>query len=280
MAEASRCKRWDFTLPYREEHDAMWIHKRLQSNATKYVFQKEQGEGGLVHWQGRVNLASKLAPTAANKAKLHNDVFLGNGHWSVTSAGVHPSAREFSYVMKELTRIDGPWTEADYEEPPVLTRQLHFFLQQEMHPWQKEVLEWCSEADDRKIRVIWDTVGNIGKSVFAEYLEYERMACELPPLRSMEDLMACVMCQKVYPCYLIDMPRAMKKDKLGEFYSGVECLKNGVAYDKRYAFKKRRFDRPMVIIFTNTLPQFDLLSADRWDVFKMLPDFSLERYVQ
>jgi hypothetical protein len=60
----------------------------------------------------------------------------------------------------------------------------------------------------------------------------------------MEDIMEFVMNFKAYPSYSVDMPRGMKKDKLGEFYSGLECLKNGYAYDKRYEGKRRRFDRP------------------------------------
>ena len=31
-------------------------------------------------------------------------------------------------------------------------------------------------------------------------------------------------------CYIIDMPRGLKKDKMGDFYSGVEELKNGCAF--------------------------------------------------
>lgn len=70
----------------------------------------------------------------------------------------------------------------------------------------------------------------------------------------------------------------MKKDKLGQFYAGLECLKNGYMYDKRYSFKRRRIDRPQIWVFTNTLPAWELMSMDRWQVYEMTADFRLEEY--
>ena len=65
------------------------------------------------------------------------------------------------------------------------------------------------------------------------------------------------------------MPRGMKKDRLGDFYAGIEVIKNGVAYDKRYAAKKIRFDRPRIIVFTNMMPNLDLMSKDRWALWEI-----------
>jgi hypothetical protein len=66
------------------------------------------------------------------------------------------------------------------------------------------------------------------------------------------------------------MPRGMKKDKLGDFYSGIEVIKNGVAYDKRYTAKKIRFNRPRIFVFTNTLPELNLMSKDRWVIWTII----------
>lgn len=108
-------------------------------------------------------------------------------------------------------------------------------------------------------------------------MEYEGLAYEVPPFRLMEDIMQCAMGVKAQKCYIIDMPRALKKDKLSEFYSGLECLKNGVCYDKRYSFKKRRMDRPQIAVFTNVEPCWAYMSLDRWEIYDMKPDFSLEK---
>ena len=154
--------------------------------------------------------------------------------------------------MKKDTRTRGPWKDDDEEK--VLTRQLRQFMTHERYEWQDQVVGMAREIDDRSIKLIYDTYGNAGKSILAEFMEYSGLAYEIPPFRLMEDLMQCVMSVKTYPAYLVDMPRGMKKDKLGEFYAGLECIKNGVAYDKRYNFRKKRFDRPQLIVFTNVLP--------------------------
>lgn len=267
---------FDFTIPLNDtwpDHNVVETH--LRKWCKKYAFQKEKGDTGYIHWQGRVSLIKKRRLGELKKAG-----FLQPGGWpTVTSATTYQNGDNF-YVLKEDTKLDGPWIDTDYEEPPVLTRQLKTFKKQEMYPWQSQVMEMAKELDDRSINLIYDTIGNSGKSIMCEYLEYHKLAYEIPPMRSMEDIMACCMCLKSQKCYLIDMPRGMKKDKLGEFYAGLESLKNGVCYDKRYSFKKRRMDRPQIIVFTNTLPKWDLMSTDRWELYTMQPDKKLYRDVR
>jgi hypothetical protein len=173
------------------------------------------------------------------------------------------------------TRVDGPWRDTD--EVKVLTRQLKQFMTYELYDWQKEIIGLTQSIDDRSIKLIYDQHGNNGKSMLCEFLEYRGLAYEVPPFRQMEDLMQCVMEIKTYPCYIVDMPRGMKKDKLSEFYAGLESIKNGIAYDKRYHFRKKRFDSPQVLVFTNVLPIMDLLSKDRWEIYEMTPEKSLRR---
>ena len=71
--------------------------------------------------------------------------------------------------------------------------------------------------DDRTIHLVYDPIGNAGKSIFCEWLEYHGHAYEIPPFRAMEDIMQCVMSIKTQKAFIIDMPRAMKKDKLENF---------------------------------------------------------------
>lgn len=256
--------------------DGAELMKALSQWFKKWVFQKEKGESGYVHWQGRGSLIK--AKRLPELAKAAAEYFPGV-HWSITTTGVH-EGQNFNYVMKADSRVDGPWTDKDHEEPPVLTRQLKEFMERGIEfGWHKQVLEICDTNDNRAITVILDEEGDSCKSLFAEYLEYEGKAWEVPPFRQMEDISQCVMSIKAKKCYLIDMPRGMKKDRLGEFYSGLECLKNGVCWDKRYSFKKRRMDRPQVVVFTNMLPCMKLLSKDRWNIYEMQKDKSLLRKV-
>lgn len=195
------------------------------------------------------------------------------GHFSVTSTA---ASKTFNYVMKADTRIDGPWRDDEMEEQPEMTMQLELFQRNPLDPWMQTVVDMSQQFCMRTINVIYDTRGNNGKSMLCEYMEYHKKAIEIPAFRMMEDIMQCVMSQKPSKCYLIDMPRGLKKDKLGEFYSGIECLKNGMAYDKRYQFRKKRFSRPQIFVFTNTMPVLDLLSPDRWKIWEISQEKSLQ----
>lgn len=116
-----------------------------------------------------------------------------------------------------------------------------------------------------------DLPGGLGKSAFAEWLEYHSHAYEIPPFRLMEDIMQFVMCQERQSCYIIDLPRGMKESKMADFVSGIECLKNGVAYDKRYSGKKRRQNRPVIWLFGNNDFDSRLLTKDRWQYWHVNP---------
>lgn len=246
----------------------------LNEWAKNWVFQEEKGETGYEHWQGRLRLIKPKSEPALKKL------------WSAAIPGIHisPTADttfqkgSFQYVMKADTRVAGPWT--DSTPIKTMTDQLQQFLEFEMRPWQKDIVQLVGVQDFRKIIVIIDQVGNTGKSILAEYMEYNDLAFEIPPFTVMEDLMQCCMCIPPQKAYLIDMPRGMKKDKLASFYAGIESLKNGVMYDKRYAFKKRRITRPVIIVFTNQKPDTSLLSIDRWDFRQINVDMSLSHFAE
>lgn len=261
-------KRFDVTIPGDQYADWESLFKKLSGWASHFCFQQEKGDTGYEHWQVRLQLIHKKTCAGIGPVMIA----IG-GHWSVTSTNVHTSPKTFTYCMKEDTRIAGPWDDksAVAEKPP-LTRQLVKFMEHEFYSWQRRMFEIVQIEDDRSIHLVYDAIGNVGKSIFLEFLEYQGMAFEMPPMRMMEDIMEFAHSFPPQKAYIIDMPRGMKKDKLADFYAGLESIKNGVTYDKRYVGKKRRMDRPVVVVFTNMLPAFELMSLDRWRVHVMTPD--------
>lgn len=260
---------FDITISVKESsEDYLKIIAVLITVFKKWVFQREVGEKtGYDHWQVRGHLWKPTTPECAVAKFAH---LTWKGKWSPTTKGVH-QGNNFNYMMKADTRVDGPWTSEDEEivDPPKLTRQLKTFMNFEMYPYQKQLIEEVQELEDRYIKLVIEKTGNNGKSIFCEYLEYKRLAYEIPPMSCMEDIMQCCMCIKEQKCYVIDMPRAMKKDKLAGFYSGLEALKNGTMYDKRHHFDKRRIDRPQILVFTNRFPDIELMSLDRWKIWEL-----------
>jgi hypothetical protein len=141
-----------------------------------------------------------------------------------------------------------------------------------MYPWQKKIIKIAQSYDERKITVVIDEHGNSGKSCLEEYMEYHDIGYGLPPMMSFEDIMQACMNIPAQKAYIIDIPKGLKKDRMASFYAGIEWLKNGVMYDKRYTFKKRRIDCPQIFVFTNHHPDTSLLSKDRWVGYTVTKD--------
>ena len=246
------------------------IKRSLEGVAKKFVFQLEVGDNGYKHYQGRISLIKKR-----RKCEILNKNLLSPmpNYLKPTSKTEYVKGDSF-YQMKKDTFLQGPWTDKD--EVKYLTKQLELFKGWELRPYQQAIVDECSKFDLRKINLIWDTTGNCGKSLLSEYLEYEGLSEEIPPFRMMDDIFQWVCSRPKKRSYIVDMPRGMKKDRLGDFYSGIEVIKNGVAYDKRYTAKKIRFDRPRIFVFTNTLPNLELMSKDRWEIWKIDEDFNFQ----
>ena len=246
------------------------IKKYLSGIAKKYCFQLEQGDSGYMHFQGRMSLIKKRRKFEALPL------------FSVPPLYFEPTSKpEFLtgdafYQMKLDTRVDGPWKDTDLLL--VMTKQLELFGSYTLFPYQLELKQKSQTFSMRSIDLIYDPMGNKGKSIFSEFMEYHQLAEEIPPYRLMDDIFAWVCSRPVKKCYIMDMPRGIKKDKLGDLYAGIEVIKNGVAYDKRYMAKKIRFDRPRIFVFTNRLPEFSLMSKDRWNVWTITEDMELIKF--
>jgi len=254
---------FDVTIPC-SQYTFDELIKKLKGWFRKWVFQKEVYQSGDEHWQVRGWLIHKTTAS-----RLHHQVLPSfKGHWSLTSTNVHLGPKAFNYVMKEDTRVDGPWKDSDIiPDRPPMTWQLEQFMEYELWPYQKYIFDNTQIDDMRSINILHDPRGHCGKSIFCEYLEYQGVAFECPPHRTMDDLMEFLHGFPTQKCYIIDMPRSMKKDKLGDFYAGIEVLKNGLLWDKRYQGKKKRFGRPNIYVFCNVLPDLSMLSSGRWNVF-------------
>jgi len=264
---------YDFTLFLKEKggFDISEIKKSLNGIAKKWGFQQEIGEkNGTEHLQGRMSLIKK-APINRLIA-LCKKTALEGCHFSATSNAGVDNKDIYYYSTKIDTRKEGtePYTDRD---PPAqeMTRQLKDFVKFKQYPWQEDIAKIASEYDPRSIYFILDKAGNNGKSIFCEWLSFIGACDEVPPMNSCEDINAYVCSNRKQGikrnCYIIDMPRGMKKDKIASFLSGIESIKNGGAYDKRYCATRERFDRPQIIVFTNHIPdEMDCLTADRWKI--------------
>ena len=252
---------YDFTLPQQcgdKIIDHSEIIKYLSKVAkTAWCFQLEKGtDSGYIHYQGRFRLNEKNRISNMVKTFPWKEI-----HLSPTSK---ENRDNMFYVCKEDTRIGGPWDNHNHSfvELPRQIREI-----KSLYPWQEAITKMCDDFHPRLVHIIYDTIGNIGKSIISNKLGCERKAMVLPFCRDYEALLGMVQSSPISKNYIIDLPRALDKSKLQNMFAGIETIKSGYAFDKRYKFQSSYFDSPNIFVFTNNLPDFSLLSQDRWKIW-------------
>lgn len=232
----------------------------LKKIAKKFTFQKEEGDSGYIHYQGRLSLIKKRRKFEALKLFGENPP----NYFEPTSNPDYIKGDAF-YQMKEDTRIDGPWTDED--EPLYIPRQIREMG--DLRPFQQSIVDKANVWDTRTINLVYCEKGNLGKSSLVGYCRAHKIGRALPPVNDYKDLLRIVCDLPDSRMYMFDMPRSLNKDRLYQFYSAVETIKDGYAYDDRYTFKEKCFDCPNIWIFSNILPDLSMLSIDRWKLWEI-----------
>jgi hypothetical protein len=250
------CCVWDFTL-FDMGGKIEEVIALCRKYAKAWCFQEEMGKvTGHRHLQGRVSLKEKtrslwFGPNLKMYARVTSNENKGN----------------MFYVMKEDTRINGPWADSGEYEVVYVPRDVREI--QQLYLWQAQLKDIAVTYERRKINIIYDPIGNIGKSMFVRIMRVYKLARKIPFANDYRDIMRMVMDMPESKCYMFDLPRAISKEKLFQFFSAIEEIKSGYAFDDRYHFQERIFDPPAIIIFMNVLPDRSLLSGDRWNILRI-----------
>lgn len=267
MAQIPACTTWDFTIGTKHI-DLDKLKSACDTNCKKWTFQEEKGEEtGFNHYQGRISL--KVKTRLSGVVKLFDNK---NFHWSITS---NTNKDNCFYVTKEDTRINGPWKDDD-DKPMYIPRQIREIP--ELFSWQNTIVEDRLIWNTRNINIVIDEKGNTGKSILRTYVGVNQIGRSLPYSKDYRDFMRMVMNTKKVPLYIFDIPRSINKENLFQFFSGVETLKDGYAFDDRYHFREEYFDCPNIWIFLNVVPERSYLSDDRWKIWKITEDKHLKPY--
>lgn len=257
---------WDMTLK-QEYATKEQLIKWLKANCKEATFQLERGDTGYMHWQGRFSLLKKRCKNPLmNLFKSHG---IEPPYLSITS---NENRNNNFYVLKEDTRIEGPFIVGKKEEEVYIPRQ---FRDIELYPWQQQIIDSISVFETRTINYIYDEKGNLGKSTLASIATLKYGGINLPPLNDVKEIMGllCNICMdknlRNPGIVFIDMPRAMKKEHLNNMYSSIELVKTGMLYDTRYHYKSWWIDSPQIWVFSNKLPELTFMSLDRWAFWKV-----------
>lgn len=247
---------YDFTS---FESNHINIKEQLRKYCKSWDFQQEQcPETQKLHFQGRFSLKVKERLTTLIKK------FPGY-HLTPTST---ENINNNYYVTKEDTRVDGPWSSDDVEI--YIPRQIREITQ--LREWQQQIVDSAKIWDTRTINIIIDFVGNNGKTTICSFCGVHGIGRRIPFSNDFRDIMRMIMDTPDSKMYLFDIPRALRKDQLYQFYAGIEEIKNGYAFDDRYKFREKWFDSPTVWVFTNAMPDTCMLSGDRWRLWTIKDD--------
>lgn len=233
----------------------------LKLYTKQWCFQLERGDSGYEHYQGQFSLIKKRRSDTILKICQFEHV--------------KPVSNQVIdlYVTKEDTRISGPWKDTDKEFSQYIPWQYKLDRHQ-MYPYQNDIVKSLSVRDDRTINLLFDSKGCKGKSWLANIAELHFNGIVLPPVNDAEKLIYTAYDFTVglgthSPSFFIDLPKAMEQRKLAQMYTAIEIIKNGKLYDLRNKARVFWIDSPPIWVFTNTLPDFECLSVDRWKVWKI-----------
>lgn len=143
------------------------------------------------------------------------------------------------------------------------------FKDLKLKTWQIDVVETFEKQDDRRILVIVDKQGGNGKSYLSRFMEATDRA-DVCPVVSDEYNDYSSYCIE-YPAkgYVFDLPRATSIKRRSAMWMGIEQIKNGLLFEKRYKPRKVWIEPPKVLVFTNDDIPWDMLSKDRWETYEL-----------
>ncbi len=238
---------WAFTLNNwtEKEHSALISHFK----DDEYLIAKEVGSKtetphlhGYIHLRIRKRFQSML--NAIGDKRIH---------WE----RVNNVKKYLEYIQKEgdfvtNMRLPRPIIYPDFKKP-----------------WQLDILELIkTQPNDRTLHWYWESIGNVGKTVFAKYLCDKLHGVIIPPKRSDAwHFIAKLLNDGILvDLLIIDIPR---HDLDFVNYGALEKIKDGFFASGKYKTASCIFQCPHVIVFANSPPDEYKMSADRWKTIQI-----------
>lgn len=239
---------WFFTLNNYEAEVCEQLEQVFKHECKWYVFQEEIGEKGTPHLQGTISL--KVKQRLSNLKKIDPRI-----HWEHTKS-VKGSV---AYCSKEASRNGKQWVYGIDLPEKIKTHAPRA-------GWQTDIVDLLNkEPDERTIHWYWENIGNVGKTTLCKYLVVEKDALMLTGKSS--DMFHMI---SKFPTkrklIIIDCPRS-SQDFIN--YGAIEQIKNGLIFSGKYEGTQLVFNCPHVVVFSNREPDYEKMSADRWNVVQI-----------
>lgn len=233
---------WSFTFNNYDVTSRDSLACYFSSIGAKYIMGYEVGEQGTPHIQGHVEFKKKLRLTALKKIDIRI-------HWERT--------RNID-ASRDYCKKDG-----DYVTNMCTPRLIKFPTK--WYKWQQDIIDLVDNPDrwdDRSIHWFWETTGNVGKTTLVRYLVGCKNALLLPSKSTdcFHALAKRVEANQAVNICIFDIPRS-SLDFVS--YQAIEKVKDGCVVSGKYEGCLCLFKSPLVLVFANEEPNYDMLSLDR-----------------
>lgn len=155
------------------------------------------------------------------------------------------------------------------------------------YPWQKQIYSHVfgsngnfKTAHPRHIISLVDRAGNSGKSSFFKWLFYHHpTAIGRIGYGSASQLRSSVVNIGKKELYVVDLARSKSKtDRQEDLLSVLEDLKSGLVTNAMYGSGKTLImEPPHIIVSSNYVLNYELLSKDRWEVYEITSKNTLNK---
>lgn len=261
--QTSALAEWSITLSFELNPDHATVVEGCKVLFKKWCFQKEKGhDTGYVHWQMNGSTWKRV-----RKSQLFT-LIKATG-WKVALDAISPMSskgKDSLYCMKLDTRVEGPWSDKD-PKPRYVQRR---FRDANPKAWQSALLwrldQMKADQNDRNIVLVNDEGGE-GKSWFKGWAHSTRNDVMLIPasMERAEDMIqgVCDLATEGWDGIIaIDVPRATSAKHWYTMAAGLETIKQGFLYDKRYKMRQLIIEPPQIVCFMNTMPPEGVMSRD------------------
>lgn len=224
----------------------------------KWIYQIESGQNGTEHLQGYISHKTPIKQTTLKNKfpRAHLEVARGNEDQNIT------------YCSKCDTRVRGPYHSDNIKVKKDIKVIANLF------PWQKELLSHIDFNDDRKIYWYFDDVGCSGKTAMAKYLIKHHNSLYVNG--EAKDVFHAVAEHKNKDDLIIVINFTRMHEKVN--YGMMEALKDGIFFAGKYESKQVIMNSPHIVVFSNNAPWRDALSDDRWAVYMITGERTLENW--
>ena len=136
---------------------------------------------------------------------------VGSGRLSIrfkTTSSQVTALSDFSYVSKAETRTNGSWSDRTQAVP----WQIKPIIENSLYPWQEDVENSHLWPDARKINVLVNPDGGMGKSTYCAWLVFTERGVVVPPFSNAEQLKQAahmLLINKPRQKLIVDLPRGL-----------------------------------------------------------------------